>query len=163
MKILIIYYSYHGNTKRVAEILDECLKQTYEVRILRLETLNESTSFFRQAARAFFHKKARLSFADFDLSGYDLICLGTPVWAFAPTPAINAYLDGCFGLEGKSVVLFTTYGSGAGVIQCLNYMQTILSNKGAKDFKRFSIHQFRINDKEFVSKVISEALGKLSS
>lgn len=162
MKILIIYYSYHGNTKKVAEILDECLRQTYEVRISRLEALDESTSFFRQTARAFFHKKAKLSFVDFDLSSYDLICLGTPVWAFAPAPAMNAYLDGCFGLEGKSVVLFTTYGSGTGVIRCLNYMQTILSNKGAKDFKRFSVQQFRVNDKEFISKIISEVLGKLS-
>jgi len=71
---------------------------------------------------------------------------------------MNTYLEGCFGLEGKTAVLFTTYGSGAGVSQCLNYMQAILSKKGAKDFRRFSIQQFKVDDKGFVNKVINDSL-----
>ena len=158
MRSIVVYYSYSGNTKRVADILVEYLKQRYEVTILRLEALNESNAFFCQAARAFFHKKAKIASVDFDLSSYDLICLGSPVWAFAPAPAINAYLKHCFGLADKSVVLFATYGSGAGVSRCLSYMQTILSYKGVKAFRRFSIQQFKVGDQGFVNRIISENL-----
>ena len=158
MKAIIVYYSYSGNTKKVADILAEYLRTGYGVKILRLEALDEKTSFCQQALRALFHKKAKIASVDFDLSSYDLICLGSPVWAFAPAPAMNTYLEGCFGLEGKPAVLFTTYGSGTGLKRCLNYMQEILAKKGIGDFRKFSIQQFRVNDKEFVNKVISENL-----
>lgn len=158
MRAKIIYYSYSGNTERAADILAEYLKIEYEVDILRLEALDESASFFRQVVRALFHKKAKISCLDFDLSGYDLICLGTPVWAFAPAPAMNTYLECCFGLEGKTAVSFTTYGSGTGVNRCFNYIEEILLKKGVRELKKFSIQQFKVKDKEFVNKVISKNL-----
>lgn len=156
MKSAIIYYSFSGNTKKVAEVLAEYLKGRGEVELTALKCLDESSNFFTQAIRAFRHKKGELALMNFDLSTYDLICLGTPVWAFGPAPAINTYLDKCFGLEGKSVILFTTYGSGTGNQRCLNYMQNILAKKGAKDFKEFSIQQFKVNDKNFVVSKIKE-------
>jgi flavodoxin len=158
MEAAIIYYSYSGNTDKIAKILIEYLRQKYQVNIARLEAWDESASFFGQAARALLRKKASIAPAGLDLSSYDLICLGTPVWAFAPAPAMNTYLDKCSGLLGRPVVLFTTYGSGAGVNRCFNYMQKILFKKGAKDFKRFSIQQFKVDDKAFVNKVISQNL-----
>jgi len=158
MKALIIYYSYSGNTQKVADIFTEYLKQRYEVKISRLDALDEPASFFGQALRALLHKQGRIAPTEFDLSSYDLICLGTPVWAFAPTPAMHTYLDQCSGLLGRPVVLFTTYGSGVGVKRCLSYMQKILAKKGAKDFQRFAIQQFKVNDKRFVNQVISETL-----
>ena len=159
MRAIIIYYSYSGNTKKIADILAEYLRPRYEIKILRIDALDESSSFFLQAVRAFFHKKARISSSELELSGYDLICLGTPVWAFAPAPAMNTYLDKCSGLLGRPVVLFTTYGSGTGVNRCFNYMQEILIKKGAKEINRFSIQQFKVSDKEFIKKAISENLG----
>ena len=158
MKAIIIYYSYSGNTKKITDILADYLRTRCEIKILRLEALDESASFFKQALRALFHKKAKINSLDFDLSNYDLICLGSPIWAFAPAPAMNTYLEGCFGLEGKTAVLFVTYGSGTGLKRCLNYMQEILAKKGVRDFRKFSIQQFRVNNKEFVNKVISEDL-----
>jgi flavodoxin len=156
VRSIIIYYSYTGNTKKVAETLAEYLRKRGEVKLLRLEALDESASFFGQAARAFWHKKARIASAEWGLSGYDLICLGTPVWAFGPSPAMNAYLERCSGLENKPVAIFTTYGSGTGVNRCFNYMQDILSKKGAQDFKRFAVQQLKVNDTEFIKKAIGE-------
>ena len=156
MRAIIIYYSYSGNTKKIADILAEYLRPRYEIKILRIDALDESSCFFLQAVRAFFHKKARISPIEPDLSNYDLICLGTPVWAFAPAPAMNTYLDKCSGLLGRPVVLFTTYGSGTGVNRCFNYMQGILSRKGVKEFRRFSIQQLKVSNKEFVLSKIRE-------
>ena len=156
MKSAIIFYSLTGNTEKVAEILADCLKQASQVDIIKLEALDESKSFFKQCLRAATKKKANIENVNFDLSNYDLICFGTPVWAFAPVPAINTYLDKCSGLESKDVILFSTYGSGTGKEKCLNYMQNILGKKGAKGFKRFSIQQFKVDNKELVSSTIKE-------
>jgi len=158
MRAIIIYYSYSGNTKKASDILADYLGQNYEVKIVRLVALDEASSFLKQATRALFRRKARILPVEFDLSGYDLICLGTPVWAFAPAPAISAYLEDCIGLNDKPLVLFATYGSGAGLNHCLNYMQEVLSKKGARDFRKFSIQQFKVNNREFVNKAIADNL-----
>ena len=156
MKSVVIYYSYSGNTQKVADTLTGYLKLQGEVEIIELKGLDESDKFLVQAARAFRHKRSVIQLVNLELSRYDLICLGTPVWAFGPAPAINTYLDKCFGVEGKAVILFSTYGSGTGNKRCLDYMQDMLVKKGAKDFKRFSIQQFKVNNKEFVLSKIKE-------
>ncbi|MCM8780869.1 MAG: NAD(P)H-dependent oxidoreductase [Candidatus Omnitrophica bacterium] len=150
MKSVIVYYSYTGNTRKVAEILAEYLESKAETTLIALKTLDESDKFLSQALRAFIHTRARLEPTDFNLSNYDLICFGSPVWAFAPAPAINTYIDRCFGINQKPVVLFTTYGSGVGNQRCLDYMQSLLIQKGVSSFKRFSIQQFKTQDKEFI-------------
>jgi flavodoxin len=159
MKSAIIYYSYTGNTKKVAEILEEHLRNKGELDIIRLTDLQESGNFFIQATQALRHLKTDILEVNFDLSAYDAIYFGTPVWAFSPAPALNAYMDKCFGLEAKSVVLFATYGSGTGLKRCFNYMREILSRKGAKEFRQFSIQQFAVSDKEFVLGKIGYALS----
>jgi NAD(P)H dehydrogenase (quinone) len=161
MKSIIIYYSYSGNTKKVADVLCAYLNQHGEVEVIELKAADESDRFIAQASRGFRHIRAQLQLTNFDLNKYDLICLGTPVWAFGPAPAINAYLDKCGGIENKEVALFTTYGSGTGNERCLNYMQAILAKKGAKGFKRFSIQQFKAGDSSFVLNSIKEALSPL--
>ena len=158
MRSIIIFYSYSGNTKKVAEVLVNYLKEKGEVELVELRALDESSNFFAQARRAFYKKRAKLSAVNFDLTKYDTVCLGTPVWAFAPAPAMNAYLDKCVGLEGKSLILFSTYGSGTGNNRCLNYMQGILVKKGVKVFKRFSIQQGKVMDKEFVLSKIKQVV-----
>lgn len=158
MKSVIIYYSYTGNTRKVAFVLADFLKEKGNVELIELKALDESCEFFAQAKRALKHKRAKIQEVNFDLSSYDLVCLGTPVWAFGPVPAMNTYLDKCFGLEKKEVILFTTYGSGMGNRRCLNYMQDILSKKGVKNFKRFSIQQHKINNLNFVYLKIKKVL-----
>lgn len=158
MKSIIIYYSYSGNTKKLADILSAHLRQIGEVAIIELKGLDESDKFFHQAVRALMRKRAKIQPVNFGLADYDLICLGSPVWAFGPAPAMNTYLDNCVGIAGKEIILFTTYGSGTGNSRCLNYMQDILIKKGAQNFKRFSIQQFRVNDKDFVRSKIKETM-----
>jgi flavodoxin len=159
MRSIIIFHSYSGNTRQVAQILAEYLKPKSEVEMLELKAQDESASFLGQCRRALWHKRGQIAPAKFTLEDYDLICLGTPVWAFGPAPAVNTYLDKCAGVKGKAVVLFTTYGSGTGNTRCLNYMQAILTKKGAKTFKRFSVQQFKVGDEEYVLSKIKEVLG----
>jgi flavodoxin len=157
MKSVIIYYSYSGNTKKVAEVLAEYLKGKGEVEVIELKDLKEDGKFLSQCRKALYHKLTEIQEENTDLLSFDLICIGTPVWAFGPVPAINAYLDKCLGIEGKEIILFTTYGSGTGNGRCINYMQRALAKKGAKGFKRFSVQQYKVKDREFVLERIKEA------
>ncbi|MFA5356271.1 MAG: NAD(P)H-dependent oxidoreductase [Candidatus Omnitrophota bacterium] len=159
MQSAIIYYSYSGNTRRVAQALGGILQARGPVDMIELEGLDESKSFFLQAARAFRRKRALINPVNFDLSRYDFICVGTPVWAFGPAPAVNTYMDRVAGLEGKDILIFTTYGSGAGKERCADYMREILSKKGAKSFKKVSVQQFKAGDKDFVASAIKSALA----
>ena len=158
MRSVVIYYSYSGNTKRVSQVLTGLLAAKGEVESVELVSLDEAESFLAQCKRAFLRRRAKIQPVNFDLSRYDLICVGTPVWAFGPAPAINTYLDKCFGLEAKEVILFTTYGSGVGKERCLNYMQDILAKKGVKTFKRFSVSQGKVGEHNFVLSQIKEVL-----
>ena len=156
MKSAIIYYSHSGGTRKIANMLCRVLSEAGQADLIELSSLDEPKSFFAQCRRALSHVLAKIEPVTFDLSGYQLICFGTPIWAFGPAPAMNSYLDRCFGIEGKDVILFTTYGSGTGNDRCLNYMQDILTKKGAKSFKRFSIQRFKIRDSRFIFSKIKE-------
>ncbi|MBM3247810.1 MAG: flavodoxin family protein [Candidatus Omnitrophica bacterium] len=158
MKSIIIFYSYSGNTAEVAKTLADELNKQGSTDIIRLEALDESNSFLGQCKRAFFKKRARIKDTILDLSSYSLICLGTPVWAFGMAPALRTYIDRCKGAENKNLMLFTTFGSGTGNNKCLNEMQAILAQKGVREFKRFSVQQFKVKDKDFVRKKIEESL-----
>lgn len=148
MKIAIIFYSYSGNTKKVAQVLADYFKDKGEVDLVELKALDEKDNFFSQGARAFKRIRAKIDSVNFDLSAYDIICLGTPVWAFGPAPAMNTYLDNCSKIRAKQIILFTTFGSGTGNKRCLNYMEQILSKKGPGSFKYISIQQAKCKDSQ---------------
>ena len=113
MKSLIVYYSFSGNTRKVAEVLKEVLSKKGEVNIFRLEAEDESNNFFIQCIRAFIKKRARIKQAPQDTAGYDLICIGTPVWAFNFTPALRTFFSEV-KLTGKKIALFCCSGGGKG-------------------------------------------------
>lgn len=151
MKSLITYYSYSGHTDKVARILEGILKKRGEVSVQRLKPKDEITSFFGQARAAFMRRRAELeSGAIFEASAYDLIVIGSPVWAFAPTPVINSYLDKINGLNGKKVIMLLTSGSGAGVGKCFDNIKTVLENKGAAHIAKLNIPDRYLNDENFI-------------
>ena len=158
-KAIIIFYSYSGNTKKVVLEMKNILQGEYETKILQLDALDESKLFFKQVIRAITNKRAKINEKiQFDLSEYDLVVIGTPVWAFAPVPALNTYLDKCTGLENKNAIVFATYGSGIGKDKCVNMIKTRIQEKGAQVLSQFLIQQFKIHDGEFLKQQIAQAV-----
>lgn len=68
--------------------------------------------------------------ASFDLSEYELIILGTPVWAYSPTPAINTFLQTC-DLKDKKVIIFVT-SRGVGYRRAIDILGGKVEAKGGK-------------------------------
>jgi len=94
MKILVIYYSQTGRTKRVAKELTDILRSRgAEVKQARIEPEEERdyNTNIREAQKGVAAKiKPTLT----NVSDYDLVCVGTPVWSSAPaTPVIMATLS----------------------------------------------------------------------
>ncbi|MFX0075923.1 MAG: flavodoxin family protein [Candidatus Hermodarchaeota archaeon] len=112
-KILIVYYSLTGSTRFIAETLVEPL----EADILELKPLKElnpdsGKKFMWGGAQATMKKKPKLEEIEIDPLEYDLIVLGTPVWAWTINPSIRSFLS-MFDLSGKKVALWTcSAGSG---------------------------------------------------
>lgn len=158
MKILVTYYSYSGITGEVMDIFKEVLEKKSELKIQRLKPKEEITSFFAQCAAARSKKRCEIEEALFDASGYDAIMIGTPVWAFAPAPAINTYLDKVTGLNGKRLVVLLTSGSGMGVKICFKYINNILKGKGVSNISEINIPNAKMKDKDFIISSLEKVL-----
>jgi flavodoxin len=158
MKTLIIYYSYSGITEKVVGIFKEVFEKKSELKIQRLKPKKEITSFLGQCAAARSKKRCEIEEVPFDASSYDTIIIGSPVWAFAPAPAINTYLDKVTGLNNKKLIVLLTSGSGMGVKMCFKYINNILSSKGVSNISEINIPNAKMKDKNFIIASLEKAL-----
>jgi FMN-dependent NADH-azoreductase len=150
MKTLVTYYSYSGITEKVIGVFKEVLEKKSELKIQRLKPKEEITSFFAQCTAARSKKRCEIEEALFDVSGFDTIIIGSPVWAFAPAPAINTYLDKVTGLNNKKLIILLTSGSGMGVKMCFKYINNILSSKGVSNISEINIPNAKMKDQNFI-------------
>jgi flavodoxin len=157
MKILITYYSFSGNTYRVAKIFADRLSEKGEIISQRLKPTSEITTFSAQCYAALIGRRAKLKDNPiYDVSPFDLVILGSPVWAFAPVPAMNSYLDRLNGLHGKRVIVVLTSGSGLGVKRCFKHIRAILHGKGASSIDEINIPDRRQGDAAFIAASIAK-------
>ena len=159
MKTLITYYSFSGNTDKVCQAFAKALRSKGEVEIQRLRPKSEATTFFAQCTAAFTRKRPELEGGvKFDVSPYDLLIIGCPVWAFAPAPAMNTFLDNITGLTAKKAVIVLTSGSGAGVQKCFDNIETVLKNRGASAVARLNIKDTHVSEEAFLVGELEKAL-----
>ncbi|MCM8761323.1 MAG: hypothetical protein NC938_03455 [Candidatus Omnitrophica bacterium] len=157
MKTIITYYSFSGNTDRVINLWAEKLKEKGEVVIQRLKPVKEIMTFGAQCYAAFTRQRAELQDGiDFDASNYDLIVIGCPVWAFAPVPAMNTYLDKVNGLHGKRAIVLLTSGSGLGVGKCFRNIRVVLESKGITHVDEVNIPDRTQGNTDFIVKSLTK-------
>jgi flavodoxin len=115
MKTLVVYYSRTGHNKTLGEAIAKMLSADIDEiidkkkRAGRLNWLRAGRdSLSEQETDIQFEKKP---------GDYDLIIIGSPIWAGRPTPAIRSYL-GQNDLKGKKVAFFVCSG-GEGYVSAL--------------------------------------------
>ena len=114
MKNLIIYYSLNGNTEYAAKLLADKTGSD----LIRLSPKSEPPKqgrmkFFIGGFRALFHTTPKLEPLSINLNDYELVIIGTPVWAGTYTPAIGSFLKE-YNLKDKKVAIFVSSSSGEG-------------------------------------------------
>lgn len=114
MKGIVIYYSYGGNTRKIARMIQDALG----IDAVEMQTVKPYTGSYdavaeqgqREVNSGFLPKLQPL---DVDLSRYDTVILGTPVWWYTFAPAMNSFLHKA-DLSGKTVYPFATNGGWLG-------------------------------------------------
>jgi flavodoxin len=108
MKILVAYYSKTGNTRKVALGIAQALKTDID-EIIDLKKRSGIIGWLIGGRDAMKERQTQIT-ATKNPEDYDLVIIGTPIWAWNSTPAIRTYITQ-FKDKLKKVVFFTTSGS----------------------------------------------------
>ena len=112
MRTSIIYHSYSGITRGVAEKIQKaCGGDLVEVTLK--QNYSSISAYTLGCYRAMKEEADPIDPGTIDVSASDLLVIGTPVWAFKATPAVNAAISALRGCEGKKAVIFATCGGSA--------------------------------------------------
>jgi len=129
MSACIVYHSETGNTKQVAEYGARATGATL-IPVRDLAGYNKVTMYILGIPRARAGDRAVIEPPVIDVSAFDLVVVGSPVWAFRPTPAANAAIAALHGCEGKKGIVFIT--SGGGPRDALDFMKKALEGRMVK-------------------------------
>lgn len=128
-RICIIYYSYSGITRELAEKIHHiCGGDTIEVRTKK--NYGTFSAYTTGCIRSRKEAEDPVTPEEIDVSAYDLLIIATPVWAWKPAPAANAIVSGLIGCEGKKAVVLATCCTDSG--DCLPILRKKLEERGVQ-------------------------------
>ena len=144
MKIGIVYYSRTGNTRQVAKILEEKLKEkNAEVDLIEIEQVKRP-GFFTAGSAATKQLELPIKNTDFNMQKYDVIVIGTPTWAGKPSPFAKSFMNKAENIQGKKVAVF---GTGMSPINAREKFKDIikndLGNVGIKTVEEYLLLNFK--------------------
>ncbi len=108
MKKLVVYYSYTGNTKKIAEEV----KNKLNCDILELEPEISFSDDYDEVVEEYQNnsidnKEVPIKDVNVNLDEYDEIIIGTPVWWYTISPVVVTFLKK-YDLSGKKIYPFAT-------------------------------------------------------
>ena len=127
MKKIIVYYSMSGNTQYAAEKIAEATGADV-LRIAPDKAYPDkgAKKFLWGGKSAVFGDKPKLLPYEFKAEVYDLVILGTPVWASNITPPLRTFVcDNKGSLQNKRIAVFTCY-SGGGAEKAIEKLRKLL-------------------------------------
>ena len=159
LKKLIIFHSFEGNTKFIANVIAMSINGD----ILELKPKRElgSRGFVKYiwGGRQVVHKtKPELLPFDKDPGDYDVLFIGTPVWAFNYTPPLRTFFSKV-NLKSKKIALFCCHSGG--MRKTLDNMEkALIGNRiiGKIDFVRPLVNDKERNEsraKDWANKIIA--------
>lgn len=127
MKALVVYYSRDGNTKFVANEVAKSLKADVEA-LTDKKNRKGIFGYILGGRDALLGRETEIGELKYGPETYDLVIVGTPVWAHSVAPAVRTYLNKN-ELSGKKAAFFCTYG-GSGAEQVLGQLAGLAHTKG---------------------------------
>ena len=136
MKNLIIYFSRTGNTKKISEEIQK--KLNCDIEEINTEgDYNGMLEYMRAGKEASLKKLPAIKTLSKNPADYDLVIIGTPVWAFNMSSPIRTFITENND-KFKSIALFCTQGGTPG---------STIKNMAELAGKE-PLSSFDINDKE---------------
>lgn len=160
MKIIIVYFSLTGNTKKLAVKIYEFLKsKNLEVSLFELES-KEKKSFLRNCFDAIINRHVPIEKIP-PVENYECIAIGSPIWATKITPFVRSFINE-IDLSNKNIFLFTTYGSGFGKGKAMNEFMKLIEEKGGKVIGKIEIKGKKIDENlSLIKEELEKCLKKL--
>ena len=109
MKTLIVYFTRTGTTEIAAKALQTKLQCDIE-KIIDHKDWSGPIGWLAAGRQALKKNLTEIEEAKFEPAGYDLVIIGTPVWAGLCPPAIRTYISR-HKEQFKKIAFFTTQGS----------------------------------------------------
>ena len=108
MKRLVVYHSYTGNTKRIAEMIQKQLNCD----ILELQPKVPFSTDYQEVVdeyqnNSISNKEVEINDIDLNLEIYDEIIIGTPVWWYTISPVVVTFLKK-YDFSGKKIYPYAT-------------------------------------------------------
>lgn len=125
MSTLVVYFSFEGNTKFIAEKIAE----TIGAGLIELKTSKKYPregfgKYFWGGKSVIFGEKPKLTNEPIDLSCYETLIIGTPVWAGSFAPPIKSFITQ-YKIQGKRIALFASH-AGGGAKKCFAKLKEAL-------------------------------------
>ena len=123
MKTAIVYYSMHGNVRYVAEkAAKELGADLIELIPVKAYPDKGAMQFIWGGSAVTFKKKPELEPYKFNAADYELVIIGTPVWASNFTPPLRTFFENN-DLTGKKIAAIVT-SAGGNSVKCLEAIKT---------------------------------------
>jgi flavodoxin len=114
MKSLVVYYSLDGNAKFIGDLIAQSVgADTIELKPKKKLPSNKYLKMIIGGFQAKFRKKPELLPYDKNPEAYDVIFIGTPVWAGTYAPALNTFFYN-ERFVNKKIAFYCTYGGSDG-------------------------------------------------
>ena len=126
MKSLVVYYSRTGNARFVAQTIAAEIGADIE-EVIDLKKRSGVLGFLSGGSDARRGKETKIASTTKSPADYDLIIVGTPVWAGRPSPAITTYLKKN-DLSGKKVAVFFTQGGKKPQVRAIDQTKALIPN-----------------------------------
>jgi hypothetical protein len=94
---------------------------------------------------------------EIDVSKYDLLIIGTPVWAWKPAPAMNAAVKALTGCEGKMAVIFTTCSNHPG--EGLPLLKKALAGRGVTVMAEISLNAEDVKNPDAGGEILRQIIA----
>jgi len=146
MKILVTFYSRSGNTKKMAQAIAESLHADLD-EIIDLKNRQGIVGWILGGRDALKGTLTKIKTVKNPVD-YDLVIIGTPIWAGYSTPATRTYLAQ-FKNQIKKVAIFVTSG-GDGPQKTVSLFENML---GKKAVASVGWTQVDINSNQYSSKL----------
>jgi flavodoxin len=125
-KVLVVYYSRSGHTKKIAEDIGRQLNADVEQLIDRKDR-SGAGGYLKGGRDASKEALTEIEPVKYDPAKYDLVVMGTPVWAWNMSPAIRTYITGNKAAF-KEIAFFTSSG-GSKPDKIVAKMETLAGKK----------------------------------
>ena len=116
MRVLVVYYSRSGNTKKACEAISRALSAA-GVEVVTEELIDRTdrsgiTGWLRGGRDATLKRPTEIEPVQADVAAFDLVVIGTPVWAFTCAPAPRAFCEQFADQLQRVAFVATMGGSG---------------------------------------------------